>query len=81
MHDEVGLLHDRAGADYLGGRHILDELGDVVVGRLGYYLLGRALLDDDAVAHDGDAVAQFEGFVEVMGDEDDRLLQIGLQGK
>ena len=56
-----------------------DELGDVVVGRVGEDLLGGADLDDPAVAHHRDAVAEAHRLVEVVGDEDDRLARASLQ--
>ena len=38
-------------------------------------------LDDLAVFHDGDAVGKPDGFIEIMGDEDYRLLEHTLQAQ
>ena len=53
-----------------------DELGDIGIGRVQDDLLGGADLDDDAVLHDGDAVADADRLVEVVGDEDGRLAEV-----
>ena len=44
-----------------------------------HQLLRRADLDDLAVLHDGDAIGEPDRLVEIMGDEDDRLLEHALQ--
>jgi len=59
--------------------HLLDEVLDVVVGRPEDDVLARALLDDLAVAQDGDPVAEPERLIEVVGDEDDRLADLLLE--
>ena len=38
-------------------------------------LVGAVALLDPAILHDGDTVGQSQGLVEIMGDEDDRLVQ------
>ena len=63
-----------------------DELGDERLGRLARRARERPALDDPAVAHQDDLVAEPAGLGEVVGDHDDRLLeraedgaQVGLQ--
>ena len=58
---------------------VLGEGGDIVVGRGDEDVLGAADLHDPAVAHHGDPVAEPHGLVQVVGDEDDGLLQRLLQ--
>ncbi len=73
---------DAAGGQHLGAGDMAGEGGDIVGGRLQTPVLsGRADLDDDAVLHDGDAVAEADGLVEIMGDEDDGLGEHALQAK
>ena len=43
--------------------------------------VGRAHLDDAATLHDRDAVADAHGFVEIVGDEDDRAAMVFLEGQ
>ena len=57
----------------------MDELCDVVVGRVGEDVLRGADLDDASVAHHRDAVTEEHRLIEVVGDEDDGLLQFPLQ--
>ena len=72
-------VHDLARGEDAGAVDVLGEGGDVVVLRPQQDVLGGADLDDAAVAHDGDAVAQAHGLVQVVGDEDDRLLELLLE--
>src|SRR5215210_7982919 len=53
-----GVAHDPAEREHVGARDVADEVLDVLVGRRAHELLRRAELDDRAVAHDRDAVAQ-----------------------
>ena len=71
-----GWSHQRAAAQHVERVHVLDELGDVIVGGPQQDILGGAALDDPAALHDGDAVADLERLVEVVADEDDGLLQL-----
>ena len=64
------------GKDQFQPRNAAHELGDIVVGRRRYDLLGRADLHDPAVLHDGDAVADADRLIEIMGDENRRLLEL-----
>ncbi len=57
---------------------VLHELGHVAGGRLGEDLLRSADLNDLAVLHDADAIADAQRLVEVVGDEEDRLVEFGL---
>ena len=59
--------------------HFLDEGRDVLVRRLQHDVLAGSLLDDLAVAQDGDLVAEPQRLVEIVGDEDNGLLQFLLQ--
>lgn len=73
--DRGGSHHDRRrGEDprAVDGGH---ELRDEIVGGSGEDLLGRADLDDPAVAHHRDAVAEVHGLVQVVRDEDDGLAE------
>ncbi len=79
VHDRVGFPHDRLRLDDLPPRNVPHELGHVLVRRQRYDLLGRTLLDDLPVPHDGDAVAQLERLVQVVRDEHDGLVKIGLE--
>ena len=68
----------------LQGEHVRlgdvgDEVPDVLVGRGADDLVGRADLDDLAVAHDQDPVAQLERLGEVVGDEHHRLADLLVQ--
>src|SRR5699024_646823 len=59
-----------------------DEAGDELVGRSGEDLLrGADLRDDPSWPEDHHAVADQEGLVDVMGDEDDGLAQLALQAQ
>jgi hypothetical protein len=58
---------------------VLDEFGDIGVGRAQQDILRRAALDDAPALENGDPVADLERFVEVVTDENDRLLQVFLQ--
>ena len=50
-------------------RNAGDEIGDIIVGRGGDNLFGRADLDERAVFHNRDAVADADGLVQIVGDE------------
>ena len=68
----------------LGGHHtraidIAYKLFDVVIGRGTEDLLRRTQLNNAAVPHDHDAIAKAHCLVEVVGDEDDRFLELTLQ--
>ena len=58
---------------------MFDELGDIGVGRAQENILGRAALDDASSFEDGDPVADLERLVEIVADENDRLLEVLLQ--
>ncbi len=60
-------------------RHVAREVGDVVVCRMRHDLLGRPHLDEPAVLHDRDPVAELQRLGEVVGDEDHRLLHLVLE--
>ena len=70
---EIGRRQDGAGV------HAAEEGPHIVIGRLAQDLLGGAHLDHVATFHDGNAVADADGLVEVVGDEDDGALVAGLQ--
>ena len=63
----------------MGLGHVAGELADVVVGGGADHLVRRTDLDDLAVAHDEDPVAELERLGEVVGDEDAGLLQLVLE--
>ena len=58
---------------------MFDEFGDIVVRRPQQDVFGRAALDDAAPFENGDPIAELHGLVEIVADEDDRLLQFLLQ--
>ena len=78
-HDGARALHHVRGGEHASAVDVLHELLDVVVGRVHQDVLGGADLHDAAVAHHGDPVAEEHGLVQVVRDEDDRLLQLLLQ--
>src|SRR3546814_12813897 len=59
--------------------HFLDERGDVVVGGAQDNVLAASLLDDLAIAQDRNLVAQPQGLVKVVSDEDNRLFDLALE--
>ena len=73
------LLQRVAGAEHLGAVHVLQERLHVLGGRGQQDVLGLAVLDQLAVLQDGNVVAQAQGLVQIVGDEDDGLVQPGLQ--
>ena len=68
-------LISAAHRQHLRARHVAGELGDVGVAGRSHQILGRADLDDHAVLHDGDAVGEPDRLVEIVGDEDDGLVE------
>ena len=68
--------HNRVGLDEVQPRDAGDELGDIRVGRVEDDLLRRADLDDHAVLHDRDAVADADRLIEVVGDENGGLAEV-----
>ena len=59
-----------------------DEVLDEVVGRVHQQLgRGRVLGELAAALHDRDPVAHLDRLVDVVGDEDDRLAQLGLEAQ
>ena len=75
----VGSLHQALRRHHLGALHVAREFGHVVRRRMDDQLFRRSDLDDLAVLHDGDAVGEPDRLVEIMGDEDDGLVQRALQ--
>ena len=78
-HGLTCFLHDVVGSQHTCPIDIVDELGDVVVGRVSENILRGADLDDAPVAHDCDPVTEEHRLVEIVGDEDDGLLEFALQ--
>ncbi len=74
-------LHQVAGGDDAHQRHVLGELGDIGIHRVQHDVGRPADLDHLALAHDGDAVGQAERLEDVVGDEDDGLVQHLLQAQ
>ena len=65
-------------SDAVGADELLDEL----VGRVGEQLGGRRVLGEvPALLEDRDLVAHLDRLVDVVGDEDDRLGDLGLQAQ
>ena len=59
--------------------HPSEEGADIVVRRVLQNVVGGTDLDDQAPLHDGDTIADAHGFVEIVGDEDDRAAVLGLK--
>ena len=67
--------HQGAAAQHVQRVHVLDEFGDIGVRRAQEDVLRRAALDDASAFENGDAVAELQRLVEIVADEDDRLLE------
>ena len=76
--DDIGFYHYTAGGEYFGWRCILHKFTYIVIDGGCYHFFWDTGLDNLAVPHDGDATAQFQGFIQVMGYEQDCLLQLRL---
>ena len=63
----------------MAARHVADEVLDVLVRRRADELLRRPELDDRAVSHDRDPVAEAKRLGQVVRDEDHRLARLGLE--
>ena len=75
----LGLPHDPAQREDVAARDVAHEVRHVVVGGRTDDLLRRAELDDRAVAHDRDPVAETERLRQVVRDEDHRLARLLLE--
>ena len=73
------VAHDPAQRQDVAARDVAREVLDVLVRGRADELLGRAELDDRAVAHDRDAVAEAECLGEVVRDEHRRLADLALE--
>ena len=71
--------HQRARGQHLGARNALGEFLDVIGGGIQDQFFGRANLHDRAVLHDSDAIGEPNRLLEIVGDEDDGLVQQFLQ--
>ncbi|MNV80646.1 hypothetical protein D3C71_1742630 [compost metagenome] len=69
-HHGQALAGDVAGLEDSRGIYTPHEVAHVVVGRVAQDLIGRTHLHHVAVFHDGNAVADAHGFVQVVRDED-----------
>ncbi len=69
-------LGNAAGGQHLVARNIAREIGDIVIDRVQHQIRRRADLHDAAAVHDCDAVGEPQRLEKIMGDEDDRLLQL-----
>ena len=72
------VYHDRAGGDNLGTVYIFYETLHISIGGFGQYLFRSACLYDFAVFHNGDAVTQLDGLIQVVGDKDNCLFHFRL---
>ena len=68
--------HDPLQREHVGLGDLAGEVAHVLVGRRADDFVGRADLDDLAVAHDEDPVTELERLGEVVGDEDHRLADL-----
>ena len=71
--------HDRTNLEYPGPVDVADEILDVGVTRVQQYMLWFILLDDITILEDHQPVSELECFIQVMGNEDNGLVQIILQ--
>ena len=62
-------LHDSMGMHHLEPRNASNEVGDIVIGGVHHDVFGSSHLHHLAIAHDGNAVANADGFIKVVGDE------------
>src|SRR5690606_15455563 len=67
--------HDIAGRQHGDGVQMLDEIGDVTIGRIANDFLWRSALNNVSTSHDGNTISDPESFVEVVTDKQDCLLQ------
>ncbi len=56
-----------------------DEIGDIIIRRIGDNVARGAKLHHPPAFHQRDPVAEFERLIEVMADEDDRAFELLLQ--
>ena len=77
----LGRHHHLAGRQDRFQAHVLREVPDVFVLRSEHNVLRRPNLGHAAIVQDGDAVAQLQRLIEVVGDKDDGLLQFFLQSQ
>ena len=73
------VAHDPAQRQHVAARDVAREVGDVLVRRRADEILRRAELDDGAVAHDRDPVAEPQRLRQVVRDEDHRLARLVLE--
>ena len=79
--DSVGRPHDAANRQQLRLGDVARERPHVIGGRIRDQLLGRTELDNPPLVHDGYPIGQTDGFVEVVRDEDDGLMQKVLEAE
>ncbi len=70
--------HDLAHAEYLVTRYVFGKFAHVFVYRVGDDFLRRTDLHHHAVLHDRDVVAHLDRLEKIVGDEDHRLVHLGL---
>ena len=73
------LLQRMTGVEHLAAVHVLQEGLHVFGGGLQQDVLGLPFLHQLAVLQDGNAIAQAQRLVQVVGDEDNGLVEPGLQ--
>ena len=71
--------HDILGGQDLRAVHILNELSNEVVGWIGQDFLTSSNLHNLTVSHDGNAVTDTQGLIEIVGDKDNGTLMLCLQ--
>ena len=70
-HHGEGLSGDVGSLEHGSRVHTADETAHIVVGGVAQDVVGRAHLHHLPVFHDGDAVANAHGLVQIVRDEDD----------
>ncbi len=73
------LLHHRAHAEHAGPVDVGNEVHDVGVAGVEQDVLRLALLHHRAILQDDEVIGQLQRLVEVVGDEDDGLVELALQ--
>ncbi|EKD60920.1 MAG: hypothetical protein ACD_54C00487G0001 [uncultured bacterium] len=67
--------HHRRRLDQMDARDAGDKIGDILISGVHHDVFRRAGLHHCAVFHDGNAVADANGLVQIVGDEDSRFAQ------
>ena len=73
--------HQRWSGDNFTPVNVLYKAGYIIVGRFGQNLFRSSYLYYFSIFHDSNTVAQFNRFTQVVGDKDNSLFHLWLQGE